>query len=93
MKKSYFQFGRVLIILLMLFMQSASLAHAIEHQDEEHTEHCAAFVTADQSVNTVDEFTLADLPVKFVVQFQCQLPPFAVVKRLSKLSRAPPHII
>jgi len=93
MKNSYCQFGRVIIVLLMLFMQSASIAHAIECQEEEHTEHCAAFITAEQSADQVDDFKLTSLNIGFVTQFECDIAPLAITRRLSKLSRAPPVFI
>lgn len=41
----------VVIIVLMLLSQNATGKHDVEHQAWEHTEFCAAFVTADQAAN------------------------------------------
>ena len=88
------QFSRFAIVALMLFMQSATVVHAIEYDSSEHSEHCIAFVVAaEQLVDTLPEHLLP--PVDVLSQFEWQAVPslFVLTKKVYRLSRAPPTLI
>jgi len=80
----------LIVIALMLFMQAATVVHAVEHHEHEHTEHCEAFVTADQAIDySVPQVVIAGAPN----QSTCSLPHFeSYTQPLSVYhhSRAPP---
>jgi len=79
-----------LIILLMLFTQSVMLEHAIDHTEAEHTEHCAAFIIADQASDC--DIKLVSFEAVNIANDWFQLNYLSKVqtKRLNQLSRAPP---
>ena len=88
------QFSRFAIVALMLFMQSATVVHAIEHDDSEHSEHCVAFVvTAEQLVDTPPEHRLPPIDVLGQFEWQAVQSLFVLTKKLHSLSRAPPVLI
>ena len=90
MNTAFSQFARISIVLLMLFMQSATVVHAVEHTEAEHTEHCAVFITADQA-SDCDSKLVSIANVNIVDDwFQLSCIHNIQVARLKQLSRAPP---
>lgn len=87
------QFSRFAIVALMLFMQSATIAHAIEHDESEHTEHCLAFATAEQLADTPQEHRLPLIDVANHPDWQASQVLLVLTKKIHKLSRAPPQFI
>jgi len=77
----------------MLSMQLATVVHAVDHHEEDHTEHCAAFVTADQAVDpSTPDVVIAGAPK----QNACSLPYFESYThqfRVYQHSRAPPVLV
>ena len=70
-------------------MQSATVVHAVEHTEAEHTEHCAAFITADQAADCHADLVSLD-SISFTADwFQLYFPSIQA-RRLHHLSRAPP---
>lgn len=82
----------VIAIALMLFMQLATVVHAVEHNEDEHTEHCAAFITADQAVDSsIQDVVIAGAPklnACVLACFESYTQPLSVYQH----SRAPPAL-
>lgn len=81
-----------LIVALMLLMQIATVVHAIEHNNSDHTEICAAFTAAEQFGDTPQEYSFPQ--TSLINHYVCKAAPQPIVltKRVNTLSRAPPAL-
>lgn len=93
MNRTLSQFSRFIVVALMLFMQSATITHALEHDVSEHTEHCAAFTTAEQVASGPDEFGCVKINRVNDYNWLTKYSSLDLAPRLKKRSRAPPSTL
>ena len=91
MNQFFSQFARVTVILLMLFMQSAMIEHAIEHCEIDHIEQCSACISADNLSADVGDVTPLNTVSFTLFEVYVESQPFLQAQINARLSRAPPH--